>query len=109
MPSRASTVERQAQTVAAVAGQIAEMKGNPNGRLVVRLFEGDADIKRAAQALHDAGYARESISTLVFNHAASVYENGREGNTLVETAAAGALSGAVAAQYWASRLGSPRS
>ena len=88
-PEIRATVERQTQTVAAVAGQIAEMKGNPDGRLVVRLFEDDADVRRAAQALHDAGYARESISTLVFNHAASVYENGREGNTLVETTAAG--------------------
>lgn len=51
-----------------MAGQIAEMKGNPDGRLVVRLFEGDADIRRAAQALHDAGYARESISTFLYQN-----------------------------------------
>lgn len=95
-PAIRATVERQAQAVKAVAGQIAEMKGNSDGRLVVRLFEGDADVRRAAQALHDAGYPRESISTLVFNHAISVYENDREGNTLVETTGAGGLSGALA-------------
>lgn len=65
-------------------------------RVVVRLFEGDANVKRAAQALHDAGYPRESISTLVFNRAVSVHENGREGSTLVETTGAGVVSGALA-------------
>ena len=87
---------RQYDSLQSSAREVIELSGNENGRLVVRLFNNDADADVALDALHTAGFDDEHIRTLVFNQQNTIYTDSDEKRkTMTETAVAGAVGGAV--------------
>lgn len=95
LPAVREMVDRQYETIQQASSRVYSMKGNRDGRLVVRLFDHDEDVSQAINDLQGAGFAQDSISTMVFNRAISLYGSDVKRATLVETASAGALGGAV--------------
>ncbi len=88
-------LERHYETLQAVGQQIFDMAVNPDYRLVVRLFNSDADVDKAENALQEAGFSQKAISTMVFNTAVSQYQINAKRSTVLEMMAIGSLGGAV--------------
>jgi len=93
-PEIRTLLTRQQEAIIAACDQIQSLHGQESDRLVVRLFEDEDEVRKASEALKQAGFSGESIQTLVLNPT-SRYENNAVLNTAVEAAGAGALSGAL--------------
>lgn len=93
-PETHAILMRQQEAVAAACAQIQSLHGRESDRLVVRLFEDEDEVKKATEALKQAGFLDEEIQTIVFNPT-NRYENDATSNTAVAAAGAGALSGAL--------------
>jgi uncharacterized protein (TIGR02284 family) len=83
------------ETVQKVAGQIQKMRGGQDGRLVIRLFNSDEDVQQALDELTGAGFVPDNIRTLSLEQAGEFYQNDVQRSTVLETASAGGLGGAV--------------
>lgn len=96
LPAELHTLaERQYEQVKEAAAQVSQMRGSADGRLVVRLFDGDEDVQRAQEALQEAGFSEETIRTMEFDTADSQYESNGKQSTVLETVSAGGLGGAI--------------
>lgn len=90
-----SIITRQQEAVINTAQLIHDMRGNGNGRIVVRLFDGSDDVDKAVAALRDAGFDKSGIDTRVFNLATTPYPMQKSRQAIRETAVAGGMLGAV--------------
>lgn len=75
------------------------LRGRSGKRLVVRLFDSKADTKAAIDALVDAGFSEENMTTVPVSEFSDTYEG--QGTTMKETIISGALGGAI----WGSLFG----
>lgn len=94
-PATRAIVERQYEQIRAVSERVSYLRGNEDGRLVVRLFDRPEDVNNAIQALQNAGLTDEKIETVALDQVMNIYRGGSERNASVETASAGALLGVL--------------
>lgn len=88
-------VQERYERVRQVSERVQELAGREGRRLVVRLFDTEADVSEAESALTDAGFDPDSMERVPMSQVLDVYE-GRNGvGTAAESALAGALVGAA--------------
>jgi uncharacterized protein (TIGR02284 family) len=92
-------IKRQYEQIQEVSGQIDQLLGRTGKHIVVRLFDLEADVETAVQALQGEGISTDILETQTLNEVMNVYEG--KGGKLTETVASGAVGGAI----WSSILG----
>lgn len=94
LPEGAKTViQERYERVRQVSDRVQELAGREGRRLVVRLFDTEADVAEAESALADAGFDPDSMERVPMSQVLDVYQ-GRNGiGTALESALAGALVG----------------
>lgn len=98
-PEIKKMVARQFEEVDQVVDQGQQMRGRDGKRLLVRLYNTEADAKRALQKLEEAGLAQESMEKIPVDKAGVLYMG--KGTTTFETI----LSGAVGGAFWGAVTG----
>jgi uncharacterized protein (TIGR02284 family) len=98
-PEIKEMIARQLEEVRQVVEQVNWMRGRNGQRLLVRLYDTEADANRAIQRLKEAGFAPEAIERMAVDKSAALYEG--KGSTVVETL----LSGAVGGAFWGAVIG----
>jgi uncharacterized protein (TIGR02284 family) len=100
LPSETQTiVKRQHDEIQKAHDHIELLRGRSGKRLVVRLFDSQADTRAAIDALVEAGFSEEDMKTIPVGEFSSTYEG--QGTTMKETVISGALGGAI----WGSVFG----
>lgn len=96
LPADVKTViQERHERVRQVSDRVQELAGREGRRLVVRLFDTEADVAEAESALADAGFDPEGMERVPMSQVLDVYQ-GRNGiGTAMESALAGALVGAA--------------
>ena len=84
----------QFERVSEVSMRVQELAGRDGRRLVVRLFDSEADTAAAEEALAAAGFEASEIERVPLGQVLSVYEGQPVIDTTAETGFAGALVGA---------------
>lgn len=93
-PEIREIIVRQYETVKHTAVQVNKMKGDENGRLLVRLFDNETDAEKALAALQSAGFDNSHIQKQIFNLTGQ-YPVQEARHTIRESAVAGGLMGAL--------------
>ena len=91
----ADVVQQQYRHLQATMEQIRLLRGHDGNRTVVRLFDSEEDAEAATEALADAGFPQESIERVEMGDVVVAYQAQEEGNTMAESAFAGAVVGAA--------------
>src|SRR6266498_2591413 len=99
LPEMREIVAHQLEDLQRVVEQIKLMRGREDKRLLVRLYDTEADADRAVQLVKEAGFDYEPIEKVRVAKAIMLY-NGK-GTTIRETI----LSGAVGGAFWGAVIG----
>ncbi len=87
-------IRRQYSVIQETVGQVELMRGKAGKQVVVRLYDSDAEARRAAKALQDAGFEPASMEKIPIEDATDQYHG--QGNAAVfETILSGAAGGAL--------------
>ncbi len=88
-------VKEQHYAIKAVHTQIQQMQGSSGTRIVVRLFDEDATVDAAVNALTNAGFKADNIQKIDVGEVISVYEEHGARSATAESAGAGAFGGTL--------------
>lgn len=91
----ANLVQQQYQHLQSTKEQIRQLRGYDGNRTVVRLFDSEEDAQTATAALTEAGFPEENIERVEMSDVVVAYSAQEEGNTMAESAFAGAVFGAA--------------
>ncbi len=87
-------IRKQYGAIQQTTSQVELLRGKAGKQLVMRLYDGDTEARRAAKALQDAGFASTSIEKIPVEDATDQYHG--DGNaTVFETILSGAAGGAL--------------
>jgi uncharacterized protein (TIGR02284 family) len=99
VPETKKMVAHQFEEVDQVVDQVQQMRGQDGKRLLIRLYDTEADANRALQKLAEAGLVQEAIEKIPVDKAGVLYMG--KGTTTLETI----LSGAVGGALWGAVIG----
>lgn len=88
-------VARQFEAVRKVVEQVRLMRGQNAKRMVIRLYDSEADAKQALQSLKQAGLSEKAIEIEYLKHPSDMELYGVRGTTVLETIISGAVGGAI--------------
>jgi len=88
-------VARQFEEVRKVVEQVRLMRGQNRKRIVVRLYDSEADARQALQSLKQAGLSENAFEIENVNHLRAMELYKGRGTTILETIVSGAVGGAI--------------
>jgi uncharacterized protein (TIGR02284 family) len=94
-PETGEIVARQFEEVRKVVEQVRLMRGQNRKRMLVRLYDSEADARQALQSLKQAGVTENAIEMENLNHPNDMELYKGRGTTILETIISGAVGGAI--------------
>lgn len=94
-PETREIVAHQFEEVRKVVEQIRFLRGQNAKRMVIRLYDSEADARQALQSLKQAGISGKAIEMESLNHLRDMDLYRGRGTTILETIISGAIGGAI--------------
>jgi uncharacterized protein (TIGR02284 family) len=94
-PQTREIVARQFEEVRKVVEQVRLLRGQNGKRMVVRLYDSEADARQALQSLKKAGLSEKAIEMENLNQRSDLELYKGRGTTILETILSGAVGGAI--------------
>src|SRR6185295_17205413 len=88
-------VARQFEEVRKVVEQVRLMRGQNRKRMLIRLYDSEADARQALQSLKQAGLSENAFEIENVNHLRAMELYKGRGTTILETIVSGAVGGAI--------------
>ena len=88
-------VARQFEEVRKVVEQVRLLRGQNRKRMLIRLYDSEADARQALQSLKQAGISEKAIEMENVNHLRDIELYKGRGTTILETIVSGAVGGAI--------------